>query len=405
MALLDKFFRLHLLLVLASAQWWGLQRGFRSRAPTVDISPLGRFGAQRGIGVAKQPAAGYFRASSSNFFRVSQLFDSCPCNNFTCLYWYVNKTIKKGSSNYGSSRFGPRPASVSSESSDGNRLTRWQYSIQILLWLWQRHCRRHTQTFKIKAFLWWTGREGEVNIFIFRNLSSSKSEQQLASPPSKSSPSNDVVATRTSKKASNQPLSVEQKKEVDKENVTRGWLVPPSLEALPAVPGSLPLKQPLNKTPYQMTSDGSQTDEGNLYEKFMPVPAVPNSAANLQASRKPKDSLASVDLNVSQLNIAPAAKASTHAPRSTSPPATQPTRTTSPPAIRPTSPPRPAPAVPQQSLSSEEEKQEIRKKFKRCHGRCVQKQCLPVGNLDVYYRCGEKCKQLCTLWVKDFLKI
>ena len=86
MALLDKFFRLHLLLALASAQWWGLQRGFRPKLPAADISPLRRFGAQRGIGVAKQPAAGYFRASSSNFFRVSQLFDSCPCNNFTCLY-------------------------------------------------------------------------------------------------------------------------------------------------------------------------------------------------------------------------------------------------------------------------------------------------------------------------------
>ena len=168
--------------------------------------------------------------------------------------------------------------------------------------------------------------------------------------------------------------------------MTRGWLVPPSLKALPAVPGSLPLKQPLSKTPAQM-SDGSLADEGNPYEKFMPVPAVPNSSANLQASRKPKDSLASVDLNASPLNIA-AAKASTPPPRPTSPPATRPTR--------PASPPRTAPAVPQQSLTSEEEKQEIRKNFKRCHGRCVQKQCLPVGNLDVYYKCVDKCKQLCT---------
>merc|ERR1711971_1074708 len=155
-----------------------------------------------------------------------------------------------------------------------------------------------------------------------------------------------------------------------KENVsTRGWVVPTSLKALPAVPGSVPLKQPKSKTPDQMT-DVSQTEEGKPYEKFMPVPAVPNSAANLQASRKPKDSLASVDLNVSKLNIVAAAlKAPTPPPR--------PTRPTSPPATRQTSPPRPAPAVPQQSLSSaNEEKQNIRKKFKRCHGRCVQKQCL-----------------------------
>lgn len=70
MALFHKFFFLHLFLALASAQWWGLQGGFRPRVPSVDISP-GRLGAQRGIGVPKQPG-GFFRASSSNFFRVSE---------------------------------------------------------------------------------------------------------------------------------------------------------------------------------------------------------------------------------------------------------------------------------------------------------------------------------------------
>ena len=171
----------------------------------------------------------------------------------------------------------------------------------------------------------------------------------------------------------------------------RGWLVPPSLKALPAVPGegSVPLKQSQSKSP-----EGSITEEGNPYEKFMPVPAVPNSAVNLQASRRPKDSLASVDLNVNPLNIvAPKpSKASTDPPRPYSPRPTSP-RPSSP---RPTSPPRPAPAVPQQSLPSGDEKTEIRKKFKRCHGRCVQKQCLPVANLEVYYKCVDKCKQLCT---------
>jgi len=299
-----RIFCLHLFLALASGQWWGLQRGFRPRLPSVDISPLGRIGAQRGIGVAKQPAAGYYRASSGNFFG--------------------------GSSNYGSSRLGPRPAPVSSDSSDGNRLT--------------------------------------------RNLSSSKTQQQLTNPPSKSSSSNDIVATRTSKKGSDGSLGVDQKKGIAKENVSKGWLVPPSLKALPAVPGSVPLKQPQSKTAAEMTG------EGNPYENFMPVPAVPNSVVNLQASRRPKDSLASVDLNVSPINevAAKPSKASTHPPP------------------RPTGPPRPAPAVAQQSLSSEEDKMEIRKKFKRCHGRCVQKQCLPVANLDVYYKCVDKCKQLCT---------
>ena len=116
MALLDTFFRLHLFLALASAQWWGLQRGFRSRVPSVDISP-GRIGAQRGIGVPKQPAAGYFRASSGNFFRVSESLKQLSVA-------MICQAHKKGSSNYGSSRFGTRPASSSSAASDGNRLTR-----------------------------------------------------------------------------------------------------------------------------------------------------------------------------------------------------------------------------------------------------------------------------------------
>eukprot|EP00091_Calanus_sinicus_P024356 TRINITY_DN8671_c0_g1_i1.p2 TRINITY_DN8671_c0_g1~~TRINITY_DN8671_c0_g1_i1.p2 ORF type:complete len:159 (-),score=26.24 TRINITY_DN8671_c0_g1_i1:40-516(-) len=37
-----------------------------------------------------------------------------------------------------------------------------------------------------------------------------------------------------------------------------------------------------------------------------------------------------------------------------------------------------------------------RKQFKRCHGKCVQKFCLPVGNLSVFDKCTEKCKGVCT---------
>jgi len=36
-----------------------------------------------------------------------------------------------------------------------------------------------------------------------------------------------------------------------------------------------------------------------------------------------------------------------------------------------------------------------RKEFKKCHGQCVQKFCLPVGNLTVYAECVEKCKNVC----------
>merc|ERR1719167_1641183 len=38
---------------------------------------------------------------------------------------------------------------------------------------------------------------------------------------------------------------------------------------------------------------------------------------------------------------------------------------------------------------------EARKKFKRCHGRCVQKFCLPVSDLAEFDRCTEKCKGIC----------
>ena len=130
--------------------------------------------------------------------------------------------------------------------------------------------------------------------------------------------------------------------------------------------------------------DGPLFDEVDPYEKFMPVPAVPNSATDLQASRRPKDSLASVDLGSNPLNNVEKKPLETkiQKPPTTDPPVS-------------TAPPRPVTAVSEQSF--EDEKKEIRKKFKRCHSRCVQKKCLPVGNLNVYYNCVDKCKQLCTL--------
>jgi len=38
---------------------------------------------------------------------------------------------------------------------------------------------------------------------------------------------------------------------------------------------------------------------------------------------------------------------------------------------------------------------EERRRFKKCHGRCVQKFCLPVGILSVFEACTEKCKGIC----------
>ena len=39
-----------------------------------------------------------------------------------------------------------------------------------------------------------------------------------------------------------------------------------------------------------------------------------------------------------------------------------------------------------------------RKAFKRCHGKCVQKFCLPIDDLGIYDSCTEKCKGICEQW-------
>jgi len=38
-----------------------------------------------------------------------------------------------------------------------------------------------------------------------------------------------------------------------------------------------------------------------------------------------------------------------------------------------------------------------RKKFKKCHGRCVQKFCLPVGSLAKHAECQDSCKDICSV--------
>ena len=40
--------------------------------------------------------------------------------------------------------------------------------------------------------------------------------------------------------------------------------------------------------------------------------------------------------------------------------------------------------------------QAARRKFTKCHGRCVQKFCLPVGELAKFDACTSKCAGICT---------
>ena len=41
--------------------------------------------------------------------------------------------------------------------------------------------------------------------------------------------------------------------------------------------------------------------------------------------------------------------------------------------------------------------QEKRKTFRKCHGRCVQKFCLPVGDLGKHNVCQDSCKDICSV--------
>ena len=87
----------------------------------------------------------------------------------------------------------------------------------------------------------------------------------------------------------------------------------------------------------------------NLYEKFMPLPAVPQQSLN------------SVNLDVSnslEINF---------------------------PAISP-------PSVP----ASQEDSKAVRRKFKRCQSRCVHQFCLPIESQAEYIDCQDRCKQFCS---------
>ena len=58
---------------------------------------------------------------------------------------------------------------------------------------------------------------------------------------------------------------------------------------------------------------------------------------------------------------------------------------------------RPPPVVSDNNIPSTTT--EERKKFRRCHGRCVQKFCLPVGSLSEHAECQDSCKDICSVWL------
>ena len=173
--------------------------------------------------------------------------------------------------------------------------------------------------------------------------------------------------------------------ETKEEEGVKGWVLPPSLMAVAAVPGS-PVINAM-KVEIRVPKDVQETVDP--YSQFMPVPAVPKAEADSeQAPRKPKESLTSLTLN---LNLPNNLDADTEMKTSKS--ATSKTRR-----IKPTK--TFTTIAPSESVVSNsvlfDEKKDARKKFKRCHGRCVQQFCLPVNELSVYAKCVDKCKLLCT---------
>ena len=121
-----------------------------------------------------------------------------------------------------------------------------------------------------------------------------------------------------------------------------GWVLPPSLMAVAAVPGA-PVINP------RVPKDVGE-DEEDAYLRFMPVPAVPGP--DTQAARRPKESLDSFDLNLNLANTV--------------------------------------------DLKSESSGTSNRPKFKQCQARCLKEFCVPVEGKPVYEECLTKCKTFCS---------
>ena len=159
------------------------------------------------------------------------------------------------------------------------------------------------------------------------------------------------------------------------------------------VPSASKEQTPASRQPKAATRQPKESPvTSDPYLQFMPVPAVPSPSTDTQAPRQPKDSLNSFDINLNLPNTVE--EATTKVPTTRTPISRIPIAASRAPLPNPPAAKRnKAPAV---TSTSEEDKKAARKKFKRCHGRCVQKQCLPVGNFAVYEKCQAKCRGLCT---------
>ena len=137
--------------------------------------------------------------------------------------------------------------------------------------------------------------------------------------------------------------------------------------------------------------------------KFTVLPAVPN-LINHRSQKSLNSNNNQNFLFPSSSNLKPIPAVPTQKTTSTKKPRRVPNPRLSPkiPATTPR-PPTPAP-VTERKPANRSSSREERKKFKKCHGRCVQKFCLPVGTLAKHQVCQDSCKDICTLWMDHYYK-
>merc|ERR1711971_1011180 len=123
-------------------------------------------------------------------------------------------------------------------------------------------------------------------------------------------------------------------------------------------------------------------------EKFTVLPAVPNlinqRSQKSLSSNNNQNFLFPSTSNLKPIPAVPPRKTTTKKPKRVQNPTIS--------SKIPVSPPPPPPPS-----SGPEPRREERKKFKKCHGRCVQKFCLPVGNLAKHQACQDSCRDICSL--------
>jgi len=135
-------------------------------------------------------------------------------------------------------------------------------------------------------------------------------------------------------------------------------------------------------------------------QKFTVLPAVPNltnqrSQKSLNSNNNQNFLFPSTS-NLKPIPAVPHKKTTTKKPRRVQ----NPTISSKNPVTPPPPPPPPPPSSPPETVrrpTNLSSSREERKKFKKCHGRCVQKFCLPVGTLAKHQACQDSCRDICTL--------